>query len=206
MIKQEVDKLLEVGFIKEIQYPEWLSNVVVVPKRNGKWRVCVDYSNLNDACPKETFPLSWIDQIMDATIGHKLLSFLDPNSGYNHILMYLPDEPKTAFITSYNMYFYKVMSFGLKNVGATYQRMMSRVFEPLLGRTVEVYINDILVKSKSRRDHLAHLREAFYLLWQHWMRLNPAKYALLVGLSNYLGFLVFQRGIDMALGHVRAIT
>ena len=88
VIKQEVNKLLEVGFIKDIQYPEWLFNVVVVPKKNSKWRVCVDYTNLNDVCPKDTFPLSQIDQIMDATIGHELLSFLDAYLGYNQILMY----------------------------------------------------------------------------------------------------------------------
>ena len=83
MIKQELDRLLEVGFIKEIHYLEWLSNVVVVPKKNGKWRVCEDYRNLNDACPKDTFPLPLIDQIVDVTAGHELLSFLDAYSGYN---------------------------------------------------------------------------------------------------------------------------
>ena len=148
MIKQEMDKLLEVGFIKEIQYLEWLSNVVAVPKKNDKWRVCREYTNLNDACPKDTFPLSRIDQVVDATAGHKLLSFLDAYSGYNQISMFPHDDPKTAFIILYDMYCYKVMFFGLKNVGATYQCMMSRVFEPMLGRTVEVYLDDILVKSR----------------------------------------------------------
>ena len=122
-----MDKILEADFIKEIQYPEWLSNEVVVPKKNGKWPVCMDYTNLNDAYPKDTFPLSQINHIMDATADHKLLSFLDAYLGYNQISMYLPDELKTAFITLYDMYCYKVMLFGLKNVGSC-QRMMSRVF------------------------------------------------------------------------------
>ena len=190
MIKQEVDKLLEVSFIKEIQYPEWLSNVVVVPKKNRKWRVCVDYTNLNHACPKDIFPLPRIDQIVDTIAGHKLLSFLEAYSSYNQIPMYPPEEPKTAFITPYDMYCYKVMSFGLKNVGATYQRMMSQVFEPLLGRTVQVYIDDILVKSRLQRDHLAHLREAFCLLRLHRLRLNPPKCAFAISSGNFLGFLV----------------
>ena len=194
MIKQEMDKLLEAGFIKEIQYPEWLSNVVVVPKKNDKWRVCRDYTNLNDACPKDTFPLSRIDQVVDATTGHELLSFLDAYSGYNQISMFLSDEPKTAFIITYDMYCYKVMLFGLKNVSITYQCMMSRVFEPMLGRTVEVYIDDILVKSRLRRDHLAHLLEALCLLWQHRLQLNLAKCVFTVSSSNFLGFLVCQRG------------
>ena len=161
----------------------------------------MDYTNLNDACLKDNFPLPRINQIVDdATAGHELLSFLDAYSGYNQISMYPPDEPKTAFITPYDMYCYKVMSFGLKNVGVTYQRMMSRVFEPLLGKTMEVYIDDILVKSRPRKDHLAHLREAFCLLWQYQLRLNLAKCAFAVSSSNFLGFLVFQRGIEMALG------
>ena len=109
----------------------------------------MDYTNLNDTFPKDTFPLHRIDQIVDATLGHELLTFFDAYLGYNQIPMYLPDEPKFTFITLYDMYSYKVMSFGLKNVGATYQCMMSRVFEPLLSRTVEAYIDDILVKSRS---------------------------------------------------------
>ena len=94
-----MDILLEAELIKEIQYLEWLSNVVVVPKKNDKWRVCVDYTNLNDACLKDTFPLPWIDQIVDATAGHDLFSFLDAYLGYNQILMYPSDEEKTDFIT-----------------------------------------------------------------------------------------------------------
>ena len=121
MIKQEVDRLLEVGFIREIQYPKWLSNVVVVPKKNGTWRVCMDYTNLNDACPKDTFPLRRIDQIVDAIAEHELLSFLDAYSAYNQIPMYLSFEEKTVFITPYVMYCYRVMLIRLKNSGATYQ-------------------------------------------------------------------------------------
>ena len=99
MIKREVGRLLEVKFIKEIQYLEWLSNVVIVLKENYKWHVCVDYTNLNDACLKDTFILPRINQIMDATADQELLSFLNAYLGYNQILMYPPNEPKTAFIT-----------------------------------------------------------------------------------------------------------
>ena len=118
VIKQEVDKLLFVGFIREIQYPKWLSNVVVILKKNGKWRVCIDYSNLNDAFPKDTFPFPNIDQIVDATVGHQLLSFLDVYSSYNQILMHSLDLENTTFITPTGMYCYNVMPFGLNNVGA----------------------------------------------------------------------------------------
>ena len=127
IIKYEVDKLLTAGFIIEIQYIKCLSNVVVIPKKNGKWRVCLDYSNLNDACLKDTFPPR-LDQIVDAMAGHQLLSFLDLYFGYNQILMHPPDLADTTFITPTRMYCYNVMPFGLKNVGATYQGMMSRIF------------------------------------------------------------------------------
>ena len=122
---------------------------MVVPKKNGKWRVCIDYSNLNDACLKDTFPFPRIDQIVDATAGHQLLSFLKVYSGYNQISMFTPDLENTTFITSTRMYCYNVIPFVLKNARAPYQRMMSRIFEPLLGKTMEAYIDDMLVKLRT---------------------------------------------------------
>ena len=99
VIQAEVDNLLKAGFIREVKYPEWLTNVVVVPKKGGKWRVCVDYTDLNDACPNDSFSLPRIDQIIDASAGHGMLSFLDAFSGYHHIPIYPPDAKKTSFIT-----------------------------------------------------------------------------------------------------------
>ena len=120
IIRDEIDKLLEAGFIREVEYPNWLANVVVVPKKEGKWLVCVDYTNLNNACPKDSFPLPRIDQIVDSTVGQGMFSFLDAFSGYHQIPMAPSDEEKTAFITPHGLYCYKVMPFGLKNAGATY--------------------------------------------------------------------------------------
>ena len=140
VMKQEVEKLITAGFIKEIQYPEWLSNVVVVPKKNGKCRcVCIDYYNLNNACPKDTFPLPRIDQIVDAIADHQLLSFLDVYFWYNQILMYPPNSVNTTFITPTGMYCYNVMPFGMKNSGATYKCMMSRIFLTPIGKTMEAF-------------------------------------------------------------------
>ncbi|RVW32529.1 Transposon Ty3-I Gag-Pol polyprotein [Vitis vinifera] len=133
VIQDEINKLLEAGFIREVSYPDWLANVVVVPKKEGKWRVCVDYTNLNNACPKDSFPLPRIDQIVDSTSGQGMLSFLDAFSGYHQIPMSPDDEEKTAFITPHGLYCYKVMPFGLKNAGATYQRLMTKIFKPLIG-------------------------------------------------------------------------
>ena len=147
-----------------MKYPEWLANVVVVPNKGNKWRVCVDYTNLNDACPKDSFPLPRIDQIMDASVGHGMLSFLDAFSGYHQIPMHPPDAEKTSFIMPHGLYCYNVMPFGLKNAGATYQRLVTKLFRPLLGSTMEVYIEDMLVKSKQRPNHATHLQQAFNLL------------------------------------------
>ena len=94
-----MDKLLAVGFIREVEYPNWLANIVVVPKKGGKWRVYIDYTNLNDICPKDSFPLHRIDQIVDATAGHGMLSFIDVFSGYHQIPMFQLDEEKIAFVT-----------------------------------------------------------------------------------------------------------
>ncbi|XP_074377953.1 uncharacterized protein LOC141719470 [Apium graveolens] len=115
VIEAEVEKLLEAKFIEEIEYPDWLANVVVVKKSNGKWRMCVDYTDLNKACPKDHYPLPNIDQLIDATAGYEVLSFLDAFSGYHQIAMNDRDVPKTAFITPKGTYAYIKMPFGLKN-------------------------------------------------------------------------------------------
>ena len=152
--------------------------------------MCVNYSNLNDACPKDTFPLPYIDQKVDATAGHQFLSFLDAYSSYNQIPMPPHDAVNTTFITPTRMYCYNVMPFGLKNVRATYSRMMSCIFESLLRQTMEAYIDGMLVKSKSQEDHFSHLRDAFRFRRLHHLHLNPKKCTFGVGLGNFLGFLI----------------
>ena len=119
-INEEVGKLLQAGAIREVEYPEWLANVVIVKKANGKWRLCIDFTDINKACPKDSFPLPRIDLIVDATAGHELLSFMDAFSGYNQISMDPDDQEKTLFVTAQGTYCYRVMPFGLKNTGATY--------------------------------------------------------------------------------------
>ena len=118
-IKEEVQKLMAVKFIQEVYYPDWLANVVMVKKANGKWRMCVDFTDLNKACPKDSYPLSHIDQLVDSTAGHILQSFMDAFSRYNQIKMDEADQEKTSFVTSQSLFCYEVMPFGLKNAGAT---------------------------------------------------------------------------------------
>ena len=129
-VKSEVTKLKQAGAIKEVFYPQWLANTVVVKKKTGKWRVCMDFTDLNRACPKDPFPMPRIDQLVDATVGHPRMSFLDAFQRYHQIPLATDDQEKIAFVTLLGNYHYKVMRFGLKNAGSTYQRMMTKMFEP----------------------------------------------------------------------------
>ena len=134
-----------------------------------------------------------------------MLSFLDAFLGYHQIPMHLPDAEKTAFITPHELLCYIGMLFGLKNVGATYQRLVTKMFKPLLGKTIEVYIDDMLVKSKERPDHAKHLQEAFELLRAYGMKLNPLKCAFRVSVGQFLGFIVTQRRIEANPAQLKAI-
>nr|CAN67044.1 hypothetical protein VITISV_037623 [Vitis vinifera] len=195
IIRDEIDKLLEAGFIREVEYLDWLANVVVVPKKKGKWQVCVDYINLNNACPKDSFPLPRIDQIVDSTAGQGILSFLDAFFGYHQIPMAPADEEKTVFITLHGLYCYKVMPF----------RLMTKIFKPLVDRTMEVYIDDIVIKSKTRGEHALHLQEVFHFLRNYGMKLNPSKCAFGVSAGKFLGFMVSQRGIEVSPDQVKTV-
>ena len=124
----------------------------------------MDFTDLNKTCTKDSFPLSRIDQLVDSTVGHKLLTFMDAFSGYNQIKMTKEDQEKTAFITSQGLYCYKVMPFKLKNAGATYQRLMNKMFSKQIGKNMEVYVDDMLVKSKEELAHLDDLKETFATL------------------------------------------
>ena len=197
--------MLEAGFIEEIQFLEWLANPVMVKKANGMWRMCVDFTNLNDACPKDYFPLPRIDTLIDATAAHEMLSFMDGFSGYKQIRMDKNDVPKVSFITDFGVFCYLVMTFGLKNAGATYQRLANKMFKHLIGKTMEVYVDDMLVKSLNKMDHLEHLKEAFEVLRTHKMMLNPAKCAFGVGSGKFPGLMVSKRGIEANPDKIRAI-
>ena len=133
----------------------------------------MEFTNLNKACPKDSCPLPPIDQLADAMAGHKLLSFIDAYSRYNQIPMYEPDEEHTSFIIGRGVYCYKAMSFSLKNAGATYQRLVNRMFKDLIRKSMEVYVNDMLVKSKIAGDHIEHLNQIFNILQKYQMKLNP---------------------------------
>ncbi|KAM2471901.1 hypothetical protein ACFX1W_047121 [Malus domestica] len=198
-MKAEVEKLKGIGFVREVNYPICVANVVIVKKNPTKeslmlqkvlWRMCVDYTDLNKRCPKDSFPLPLIDRLIDSMAGCELLSFMDAYSGYNQILMNLPDQEHTTFTTDRGLYCYKVMPFGLKNVGATYQRLVNSMFTEQIGKSMEVYVDDMLVKSKHADQNITNLFETFTILKRYQMRLNPNKCAFSVGSGKFLGFMI----------------
>ncbi|KAL8112362.1 hypothetical protein AgCh_019892 [Apium graveolens] len=167
-LKEEIDRLLEAKLVRESFYPKWVANTVLVRKPNRKWHTCVDFTNLNNAYPKDSFYLPMIDQLVDAMAGHTLISFMDTYSGYNQIPMYKLDEEHTSFITDRDQ----------------------------IGKIMEVYVDDMLVKSMTATDRVAHLSEMFSILRKFWMKLNPQKCVFGVESGKFLGFIVNHRGIE----------
>ena len=167
--------------------------------------MCVDFTYLNRACPKDSYPLPRIDTLVDSTARHELLSFMDAISGYNQIKMNEDDQERASFVTSQGLFCYKVMSFGLKNAGTTYQRLMNKMFTHQIGRNTQVYVDDRLVKSLHENDHLDDLQETFDTLQSYNMKLNPSKCVFRVTAGKFLGFIVSQRGIEVNPEKVQAI-
>ena len=205
-VREEVAKLKQAGAIKKVFYPEWLANTVVVKKKSEKWRACVDFTDLNKTCPKDPFPMPKIDQLVDATVGHPRISFLDAFQGYHQIPLALDDQEKTAFVTPIGNYHYKVMTFGSKNARSTYQRMMTRMFESLLGKNIEIYIDDMVVKSKVVSEHLGDLRVIFEILRSYKLRLNASKCSFGVGSGKFLDYMVTHKGIEVKPDQIKAIN
>ncbi|CAA0842106.1 Unknown protein, partial [Striga hermonthica] len=203
--EEEVKKLIDNKFIKEAKYPTWVSNPVLVKKSNGLWRLCIDFSDLNKACPKDSYPLSHIDYMVDATSGHELMSFMDSYSGYNQIPMDPEDSEHTSFYSARGLYCYTMMPFGLKNAGATYQRLVNKTFANLIGHTMEVYVDDMFVKSVHTSDHITHLQDMFNILRSYSMVLNPKKCTFGVESGKFLGYMVSQRGIEANPVKIKAI-
>lgn len=167
--------------------------------------MCIDFSDLNQACPKDCYPVPDINKMVDSTAGFDYISSLDAMSGYHQIPMDRSDEEKTSFITEDGTYCYKAMLFGLKNAGATYQRLMNKIFKDQIGRNVEVYVDDMVVKSPTFQQHLTDLREVFEVLEQYKMRLNPAKCAFFIRGGKFLGYMVSGKGIEPNPEKVEAI-
>ena len=196
-IIKEVEKLITAGFIREIKFPRWISSIVPVKKKNGQIRICVDFRDLNEACPKDEFPLPYTELLIDSTALYDTFSFMDGYSVYNHLKKAPADEAATSFRTPMGIYCYKVMPFGLKNAGATYQRAMQEIFHDMLHQHVECYVDDLVVRSNGLQRHREDLRVVFQRLRKYNLRMNPLKCAFGVGSGKFLGFIVRHRGIEV---------
>jgi hypothetical protein len=159
--RNEAKRLMSASVIREVTYPEWLANTMMVKKANGKWRMCIDFTDLNKACPKDEFPLPRIFSLVDASATSELVSLLDCYLGYHQIWMMKEDEPKTSFITPSGTYWYLWMPEGLKNAGGSFSRMTAKVLYSQIGRNVLTYVDDIIVESTKQENHIADLQETF---------------------------------------------
>jgi hypothetical protein len=173
--------------------------VPVEKQESGKLRVCIDFRNLNRATPKDEYPMPMS--------GNRIISFLDSNAEYNQIFRAKEDVSETTFICPgfIGLFEWVVMTFGLKNAGATYQRAMNLIFHELLGNTVEVYIDDIVVKSAEFSSHIADLRKAFDKMRRYGLKMNPRKCAFGVLAGKFLGFIIHEHGIEIDHDRIKSI-
>jgi hypothetical protein len=200
VIKKEIARLLDASFIKEVYHPNWLTNPVLVPKKNKDWRICVDYTDLNKACKIDPFGLvdhpNWIDRVVDSTASCSLLSFLDCYFRYHQIPLKEEDQIKKFFITMFGAFCYTTMPFGLKSAGATYQRGIQRCLHSQLGHNAEAYIDDVVIKPREEEGLISNLAETFDSLRKFKMKMNPEKCTFGVPSGKLLGYMVSRHGID----------
>ena len=201
---KEVKALLRAQFIYPVEDSEWVSPIVVVPKKNGKWRVCVDYKPLNAATKRDHFPLPFQDEILDEIAGHEMYSVCDGYSGYFQIRIAEEDQKKTTFITPWGCFAYRCMPFGLTNAVFTFNRLAIHVFQPFFGKFVRVFMDDFAIYS-SRKDHLEKVRLAFKRLEECKMQLNPEKCHIGEKEVVMLGHVVSQEGIKVDSSKIEAI-
>src|SRR6185437_4884161 len=207
-IKTEINHLLDAGFIRSCRYTDWISNIVPVEKKNsGKIRVCIDFGDLNTSTPKDEYPMPIADMLINEASGYRVISFLDGNAGYNQIFMAEEDISKTVFRCPgfVGLFEWVVMTFGLKNAGATYQRAMNLIFHNLVGVILEVYIDDIVIKSAGLGNHLANLRLALERMRRYGLKMNPLKCAFGVSAGKFLGFIIHEKGIEIDPKRVEAM-
>ena len=209
MVKDEIDRLLEVGFIYPIKNSEWVSPIVVVPKKVGadgkvKIRVCQDFRKLNAATKKDYFPLPFTDMILDHVSGQECYSFLDGFSGYNQVHIREQDQLKTTFTTEWGTYAFNRMPFGLCNTPRTFQRLMMDIFQDFLWHFLEVFIDDFAVFS-SRKDHLNYLKQTFQRCRETSLKLHPGKCFFGMVSGVLLGHVVSKQGLEVDIDKVKPI-
>jgi hypothetical protein len=204
--KAEVQRLLDVGFIREVTYPQWLANVVMVHKKKWRWRMCTNFTDLKKCCPKDDFPLTRIDRIVDSVAGCEMMALLDCFSRYHQIRLHREDEEKTNFITPFRTYCYLRMPEGLRNARPTFCRMTKATLKDQVGRNVLSYVDDIVLASKKKVTYISDLAETFTNMRKAWLKLNPEKCIFGVTRGKVLGCLVSMKCIKANPNKIRAIT
>ncbi|GKD32251.1 reverse transcriptase domain-containing protein [Tanacetum coccineum] len=196
-IQEEVEKLVDAGIVKEVHYHSWLSNLVMVKKHDRTWRMCVNFKDLNNACPKDCYPLPEIDWKIESLCGYPFKCFLDAYKGYHQIKMSKEDEEKMTFTTNQGIFCYSKMSFGLKNARVTYQRLVDKAFQRQIGHNLEVYVDDLVIKSRTEEEIIYDITETFKTLRQINMKLNPKKCSFGMQEGMFLGYKVNTDGLKV---------
>jgi hypothetical protein len=205
-VKAEVQRLLDACFIREVAYPQWLANVVMIRKKNSKWWMCTDFTNLNKCCPKDNFPLARIDKIVDSAVGCEMMALLDCFSGYHQIWLCKEYEEKISFITPFGTYYYLRVPEGMHNAGPTFYRMMKAALKDQVGKNVLSYIDDIVIASKKRNTYISDLAETFTNMREARLKLNSEKCIFRITRGKVLGCLVSTKAIKVNPDKIRAIT
>src|ERR1044071_8701446 len=204
-MNKQVTELLNAGILRPIRYQTWVANPVMVAKANGGWRMYVDYKDINKACPKDCYPLPEIDLKVDSLAPYRFKCFLDAYKGYHQIQMAKEDEDKTAFRADMGTFCYTKMPFGLKNAGATYQRLMDTAFVKQIGVNLEVYVDDLVIKSREEDQMLLDIQKTFDQLRTVRMKLNPSKCSFGMEEGKFLGVVVTKDGFRANPDKVQAI-
>jgi hypothetical protein len=199
-VKEEVDWLLQAGFTQPCRCADWVSNIVPVEKKNmGKIRICMDFRNLNQATLKDEYLMPIVDFLIDNASGNQVISFLDGNVGHNQIFMAKDDVSKTAFHCPgfIGLLKWVVMTFGLKNASAMYQRSMNLIFHDLLGVLMEVYMDDVVVMSVGFEEHVTDPILSLERMKKYGLQMNPLKCTFGVTSGRFLGYIVHEHGIQI---------
>jgi hypothetical protein len=185
-------------------YPKWLANTVLVKKRNEKWRMCIDFTDLNKATPKDNYSLPRMDQVIDSAASVAIMSLLDC-SGYHQCWMAKEDEEKTSFIAPFGTFCFVRMPEGLKSANPTFTRTTGEVFKPQIGKNIQAYVDDLIVKSVERSNHISDLAETFANMRRARLKLNPKKCIFGVTKGKILGCLISAKKIEVNLDKIKAI-
>nr|GEX58873.1 reverse transcriptase domain-containing protein [Tanacetum cinerariifolium] len=192
----KLSKLVEARILKAVFFPKWVSNPVMVKKTDGTWRMCIDFTSLNKACLKDSCSLPKMDQKVESLEGFKLKCFLDTYKGYHQIRMAREDKENTSFHIEHGTFCYEKMPCGLKNAGATYQRLTDNMFGSQLGRNIKIYVDDMVIKNKNKGNLITDIIETFDTLKKANIKLKPKKCTLGVESGQFLGYVITNEGIQ----------